>query len=248
MTTAGASLNLFIYSDSLAFRRPGQPHDLGFLYPFVLKNLIEARLGIRVNLVFRGSAGAALPRQRAVVVQDTGYFGGPGECLNIAIIQAGVVDAARHPFTYKLAPLLRRVPVVGERAIAALVPHRRRLQLMWSYCETSKAVFVKEYARIVDACRRSTLRPIAVGMPLPTTAIEWRSPGFRQSVAEYNELIRAAVPDAFCDVEARFTEETRDRLLLSDGHHLTEAGHALYAEALLVHVESYVSEFLRTPR
>lgn len=238
-------LNLFVYSDSLSFRRPGQSHDLRFVYPAVLKELVESRLGVRVNLVVRGSAGAALPQVRAIVVQDTGYYGGTDDVLNIAVIQAGVVDAARHPFTYKLAPLLRKIPVLGERVIAALVPHRRRLQLMWSYCQTSKGTFVKEYNRIVATCRRGAMRPIAVGMPLPTAAIEKRSPGFRRSVVEYNALIKAAVPEAFCDVEARFTEATRDQLLLEDGHHLSEAGHRLYAEALLPYVESYVKEFVR---
>jgi lysophospholipase L1-like esterase len=238
-------LNLFVYSDSLAFRRPGQPHDLSFVYPVVLKHLIESRLGVRVNLVMRGSAGAALPQVRAVVVQDTGYYGGTNEALNIAIIQAGVVDAARHPFTYRVAPLLRKIPVLGERALAALVPRRRQLQLIWSYCQTPKPTFVKEYKRIVDTCRRSLMRPIAVGMPLPTDAIETRSPGFRNSVAEYNELIRQTLPEAFCDVEAQFAHAVREQLLLEDGHHLTEAGHRLYAEALLPHVESYLSKFVR---
>lgn len=235
-------LNLFVYSDSLAFRRAGQPHDLNFLYPFVLKGLIELRLGVRSNLVLRGVAGATLPQLRATVIRDTGYYGGTEDALNIAIIQGGIVDAARHPVTYKLAPLLRRVPVLGERVLGRLVKHRRRLQLIWSYSETSKKVFAREYARIVNTCRQNAVRPIAVGMPLPTMAIESRSPGFRRAVGEYNELIRHSLPDAFCDVEEQFSEESRERLLLEDGHHLTEAGHVLYAEALLEHVETYVTQ------
>jgi len=235
-------LNLFVYSDSLAFRRTGQSHDLRFLYPFVLKDLIESRLGIRANLVLRGVAGATVPQLCATVIRDTGYYGGAADILNIAIIQGGIVDSARHPFTYKMAPLLRKIPVLGERVLGGLVKHRRRLQLIWSYSETSKPVFARTYARIVETCRRNAVRPIAVGMPLPTLAIESRSPGFRQSVTEYNALIRQALPAAFCDVESRFSEETRDRLLLDDGHHLTQAGHTLYAEALLEHVKTYVDQ------
>lgn len=241
-------LNLFVYSDSLAFRRVGQSNDLSFLYPFQLKALIETRLGLRVNLVLRGVAGARLPQLRATVIRDTGYYGGTEDALNIAVIQGGIVDSARHPFTYKLAPLLRTVPLLGERVLAGLVKHRRRLQLIWSYAETGKPTFVREYKRIIETCRRVSVRPIAVGMPLPTMAIESRSPGFRKSVTEYNALIRQALPDAYCDVEARFSEETRDRLLLEDGHHLTEAGHVLYAEALLEHVASYVATMKKRNR
>lgn len=238
-------LNLFVYSDSLAFRRTGQSHDLSFLYPFVLKEMIESRLGLRANLVLRGVAGATVPQLCATVTRDTGYYGGAADVLNIAIVQGGIVDAARHPFTYKLAPLLRKIPVLGERVLGGLVKHRRRLQLIWSYSETSKPAFARTYARIVETCRRNAVRPIAVGMPLPTGAIETRSPGFRQSVAEYNDLIRQALPEAFCDVESRFTESTREQLLLEDGHHLTEAGHRLYAEALLPFVEAYAADAAR---
>lgn len=235
-------LNLFVYSDSLAFRRSDQPQDFRFLYPFALKELIESRLGVRANVVFRGAGAASVPHVCAMLVRDTGYIGGDVNTLNIAIFQCGVVDAAPQPFTYALAPALRLIPRVGEGILRRLVPYRRQLQTLWSYKPTSARRFVTEYARIVDTCRRFHLQPIAVGMPLPTLAIESRSPGFRQSVAEYNELIRRAIPDAFCDVEALFSEATRADLLREDGHHLTEAAHALYAEALFAKVEQLVKQ------
>ncbi len=234
-------LNLFVYSDSLAFRREGQSHDLAFLYPFVLKEIIQQRLDVRVNLVLRGVAGATVPRMQATVVRDTGYYGGTDEALNIAVVQCGIVDCAPHPFTYAFAPALHAVPVLGERVITYLVRHRRRLQLTWSYREVSERKFSRAYAAIVRTCRRMHICPVAVGMPIPTPDIEYRSPGFSRSIVRYNELIRQALPDAYCDVESRFSDATRRSLLLEDGHHLTNAGHILYAEALYPIVEQYVN-------
>lgn len=237
MSNNGKFLNLFVYSDSLAFRRPGQPQDLSFTYPFVLKDLIETRLGVRVNLVPRGGGGASVTTIREVLVRDSGYFGGDASAMNIAAIQCGIVDCAPRPITYAVAPLLRRIPVLGPRLLSALIARRTGIQRLWSYTVTPRRRFSKEYARIVATCHASLIRPIAVGLPLPTLPIERRSPGFRRSASIYNGLIRDVLPESFCDVEQLMTESMRETVLLEDGHHLTEAGHRLYAEALFVHIQ-----------
>lgn len=233
-------LNLFIYSDSLAFRRHGQSQDIAFTYPFVLARLIESELGIRANLVLRGGGGAAVGDIGATLTRDTGYFGASADAINIAVIQCGIVDCAPRPITYKLAPVLRKVPIAGERVLGALVSRRRAIQARWSYRLTPPGAFAAEYRRIVQLCHASMLRPVAVGLPLPTLAIERRSPGFRSSASIYNDLIRQALPESFCDVEQQITESQRDALLLDDGHHLTEAGHRLYAESLLAVLRKHV--------
>lgn len=235
-------LNLYIYSDSLAFRRKQQSQDLAFVYSFVLKELIESRLGIRANLVMRGNGGALVRTVHKTLLRDTGYFGDSADVLNIAVLQCGVVDCAPQPFTYALAPLLRAVPYAGERVIAFLGKHRRALQSLWSYRAVTPQRFSRDYAQVIRTCRTAKLEPIAVGMPLPTAGIEHRSPGFRASVAAYNERIRAALPDRFCDIESQIDEAERDHLLLEDGHHLTEAGHRLCAESIYRQVERIVNE------
>ncbi len=225
-------MNLYIYSDSLAFRRLEQPQDISFTYPFVLKGLIETRLGVKTNLLLRGGGGANIRHIKEILVRDSGYFGGDHQALNIAILQVGIVDCAPQPFTYLLAPMLRKIPIVGPKLLAKLVKQRGRLQTMWSYTATSKSKFKKEYASIVRTCHCAKIRPIAVGLPLPSLAIEQRSPGFRRSASLYNNLIRDVIPESFCDIEQQMTESLRESLLLTDGHHLTEEGHRYYADKL----------------
>jgi hypothetical protein len=187
-------LNLYIYSDSLAFRRKNQSQDLRFVYPFILQGLIESRLGIRTNMVMRGNGGALIRTVHATLLRDTGYFGFSRETINISVLQCGIVDCAPQPFTYAMAPLIRLVPILGERLLEVLARHRRRLQSIWSYRAVSKHRFARDYTRLVETCRVAQLEPILVGMPLPTLGIESRSPGFRQSVASYNPLIQQAQP------------------------------------------------------
>jgi len=230
-------INIYVYSDSLAFRRVGQPHDISFTYPFLLMRLIEDRLGVKVNLLLRGGGGADVRMIKNVVEGDTGYFGGDERVINIAILQVGIVDCAPRPFTYLLAPVLRRVPVIGPRILSALVRHRAWVQGLWSYVATSKFRFRKEYASIVKMLYASKIRPIAVGLPLPSLAVEKRSPGFRRSVGIYNAIISSAHPEGFCNVEQEMNESLRNSLLLPDGHHLTEDGHRLYSELLFCRVK-----------
>jgi hypothetical protein len=229
-------LNVFVYSDSLAFRRPEQSQDLQFTYPFVLQRLIESRLGVRANLVMRGSPGATIVDVHAMLVRDTGYFGSDDQALNIAAIQCGIVDCAPRPFTYAFVPALRAVPFAGKRLLGVLVKNRPVIQQLGSYRAISKRRFANEYRALVETCAIAKMRPIAIGMPLPTDAIEQRSPGFTANVRAYNELIRQAVADAYCDVEARIPNGQRQAYLLDDGHHLTELGHRLFAESALVHI------------
>lgn len=237
---SGKFINLYIYSDSLAFRRIGQSQDISFTYPFILKGLIEARLGIRTNLLLRGGGGADIKHIRKMVVRDSGYFGGDAKVLNIAVLQFGIVDCAPQPITYLLAPVLRSVPIVGPNILARLVRHRRGLQALCSYTITSRARFKKEYASIVHTCHGAKIRPIAVGLPLPPFHIEHRSPGFRRSVSIYNQLICDVIPESFCDIEQQMTESLRESLLLPDGHHLTEDGHRLYAEKLFDKLQKHL--------
>ncbi len=225
-------LNLYIYSDSLAFRRTGQSQDLTFTYPFILKELIEAKLGFRTNLLVRGGGGLNIKQIKEIVRRDTGYFGGDDQALNIAVLQFGIVDCAPRPITYVLLPLLGSMPVLGPKILAKLVEHRRGVQNLCSYTVTSRHTFKKEYASIVYTCHSLQMRTLSVGLPLPPLSIEFRSPGFRRSASIYNELIRDVIPESFCDIEQYMTESLRESLLLSDGHHLTEEGHRFYAEKL----------------
>lgn len=225
-------INLYIYSDSLAFRRIGQPQDISFTYPFVLKELVETRLGVKTNLLMRGAGTADVMYIKEALAKDSGYFGGDAKALNIAIFQFGIVDCAPRPITYLLTPVLRMIPIVGQMMLAKLVRHRRRLQALCSYTFTSKGKFKKEYKDIAYMCHSVDIRLIAVGMPIPPLSIEYRSPGFRRNTSIYNQLIRDVIPESFCDIENDMTESLRETLLQPDGHHLTEDGHRFYAEKL----------------
>ncbi len=233
-------INLLVYGDSVAFRRIDDPQDFAVTYPFKLKELIERELKVRVNLLLRGRGGADIRAIEAILVRDTGFLAGAPGSTTIAVLQFGIVDCAPRPFTYVLTPGLRLLPLIGQPVLSQLVQHRRGLQKLWSYTVTTKRDFWRRYTGIVNVCHGSGMKPVAVGMPLPPISMEQRSPGFRRSTALFNDIIRDVIPESFCDVEASLTESLRESILRSDGHHLTEAGHRLYADLLLERVRKLV--------
>lgn len=231
-------MNLYIYNDSLAFRRPEQSEDLALTYPFLLKDMIEKRIGLRVNLLLRGIGGAGIKEIQKIILRDSGYLVRVTPSLNVVILQFGIVDCAPRPITFLLKPLLDRIPRIGAKIMSVFIKHRRWIQVVCNYRKTPIAQFKRRYKAILRVCIRVGTSPLATGMPLPPHKTESRSPGFRQSVTKYNQAIREISSEAFCDIEGGLDESLRERMLLPDGHHLTESGHQFYARALFKKMES----------
>jgi hypothetical protein len=205
---------------------------MSFTYPFLIKELIETKLHIKANLFLRGGGGADIEFIKNALMRDSLYFGGDGKVISIVVLQFGIVDCAPRPITYLFLPILQRLPIVGSKILKVLSNYRTQIQNIWNYRFTPPKKFLKEYKSIVDICKTLKLLPISIGLPLPTISIDERSPGFRNSVGVYNELIKDIMPDKYCDIEQHISEATRDMILLPDGHHLTPKGHELYAEVI----------------
>lgn len=235
-------LNLLVYSDSLAFRRPDQPQDVSFTYPFLLKKLIEEKFNISVNLIIRGAGGEDITYLKKIFSRDSGYFGGDETVLNVAVMQCGVVDCAPRPFTYIFFPIFRRIPFLGGKIELFLYKHRRIFQLIYSYSKISPKKFAQGYLSIKKISIISKIKIITVGVPIPPSKIEYRSPGFQKKIKDYNLIISTIVPDYFCDIEAQINDNNeRDKVLLKDGHHLTVHGHSTYANSIFPFIEKLIS-------
>jgi lysophospholipase L1-like esterase len=230
--TTRPHLNLFFYSDSLAFRRPEQAEDTSFTYPFLLKDMLESTGLVRVNVLLRGMGGADMPHICRMVERDAGYFRFSSEQGNIAVVQVGVVDCAPRPFTFRLKPILNRLPFIGPWIASVLFRHRARLQRISSYQITPRPRFARDLRRVLQLLKEMRIHAVLVGIPLPPDAIELRSPGFQRAALEYNQLMKDCASAEYCDVEAAVRIAGRAGCLMQDGHHLTENGHRLYAEAL----------------
>jgi hypothetical protein len=245
------AINLFIWGDSLSFRRPFQPDDFGLTYPFLLQKKLKDSIGCEVNLMVRSRGGITIPESRVLINGDCNYlnFRKDDGILNVAVLQYGIVDCGLLPFTYPLLRFFLKVPLIGGKVVYILKKSRNILQKISSKPRTSKKEFLKNYNAITRLLADRGFLVFGIGLPTPNNEMELRSPGFQKSTSEYNELIRGMVEN-FVDIEQHISgntdvsnsEDFRDEILIKeDGHHLTQTGHKMYAELISEKIVSVIN-------
>ncbi len=240
-------INLFIWGDSLSFRRHFQSDDIGFTYPFLLQKKLKNLLNCEVNLMVRSRGGISTPESRVLIYGDCAYlnFRNDEGIINIAVLQLGIVDCAPLPFTYPLLRFFDKVPIIGVHVVHIFKKYRHIFQKISSKPKTSKRKFVNNYIEINRLLSDRGFLVFGIGLPTPTQLIELRSPGFQKSAVYYNELIRNMI-DNFVDIEQHIfdskSENFREKILVKDdGHHLTQIGHSMYAKLISEKIIAVIS-------
>lgn len=236
------AINLFVWGDSLSFRRPFQPDDFGLTYPFLTQNRVEQKLSTNINILVRSRGGITIGECKELVKADLAYckFRNDKGIKNIAVLQLGIVDCGLLPFTYRFLKISQKIPLVGGRIAIFLKKTRPLLQKISSKPRTDPDKFVRDYSKIVNMLSENGFVVLGIGLPTPNDEAELRSPGFKKSAIEYSNMIQKMNLN-FIDIEKRIlqlqelnsSENVRNKILVTeDGHHLTEVGHLLYAELI----------------
>lgn len=219
-------VHLFFYTDSIGFpRRDVQP--LQETFPWLVKDILENKLNVKVYLYHRGMGGASVTDVYRILTTDSGYFrfsGNDDNQLAFRIFNVGIVDAAPRPFTYYFKEIIQGIPVLGPVIWSGVHKYRPFLQSIYSYQLTPLRRFRKVYGSMVRESVRDGFSVLSMMTPLPPVHQELRSNGYRAAVNEYNNAKR--------DFEGLIEIEEGGDLLLEDGHHLTLLGHKRYAELI----------------
>lgn len=230
------TVNLIFYGDSIALRRLDQNQDWSFTYPYLVQE--EIQKNNKVNLLIRNQGAYSSGDVKATVERDSGYFrvhNAPANHIsNICVIQVGVVDCAPRPLTYGLYRLMKRIPLVREYVAPVLHASRPSIQKLYSYPAVPLKKFKKNICRIEEVLTFSGFCPIWLTIPSPPDSAEMRSPGFQKQTLIYSAAIRSAVRHYIdTGMEILQSAKSPDEIYTADGHHLTEAGHAVIASSLI---------------
>lgn len=235
-------INLFIWGDSLSFRRPFQNKDIGITYPHRIQRIIETRTDIRINLMVRSRGGITIRDCQSIIQSDCAYVSTPQDNIfNIAILQVGIVDCGLLPFTYPLIKVAKHMPYLGGYIVLALKKSRPFFQRINARPRTNATSFRKKYQEILNLLSSLGFTTVSIGLPTPPAEIELRSPGFQKSSKAYSEIIKSINPH-FIDIEQLISnslgadlsseDNKLQYLIKEDGHHLTEKGHELYGKVI----------------
>lgn len=229
---------LVVYGDSLSLprRQAGIRHQDTYA-ELVLKCLPESpRLAGFYN---RSMAGTPIGQMRVLLEGDTYYFG--QESPSCCVIQLGIVDCAPRPVLGRTKRKIDRLPPLLKRVIVGLI-RRLRPTLIKNQIfvrETPPGKFLDDLSVMISAAL-SVFDFVAVLNICPNHPVmEARSPRISESIFLYNGLIDQAVASSksakvvLVDVHSAVAAAGIEGIVSAeDGHHITLAGHKLYAELL----------------
>ena len=224
-------MNIVVVGDSLACpRRDGPGYEE--IWPTRVGAALR-RSGASAELVNRSARGRVLPDVLADFGNIVGYWD-PG----IVIFQVGIVDCAPRVFGRKAKAFLA-LPGI-RRCLAPIcvrIAGRYRRQIV-SARPLVRYTRPAEFRRAVESLPgllKGTERVLVIPILGTVPEREERSPGYNESVRDYNATWRSV---AFlsgwtwlADLE-RDVESVRE-WLLPDGHHLTAKGHEAVARGVL---------------
>jgi lysophospholipase L1-like esterase len=219
---------IIVYGDSTSMPQPLESVEMADTWYWKLAMLSK----LEICLENRSQGGITASDVRKKIFNDSPYFF-PKENLSnnqkLIIINIGVVDAAKHPITYKLK-MVNRIPVFGKYLWFVLAkvlnPSRALVQKIWSFSHTSPSSFVSELEKIISFLTKRGLNICVLSTPIPHSNLDLRSPGFRENVVKYN-LLKSKILDKFPKVFLVNLDEFNDSYYVSekDGHHYSKSGH-----------------------
>lgn len=230
-----------VYGDSLSLPRWEDGIHFSDTYPERVRQHLHSAFKKEIYLYNRSLGGATIDQLHHQYVNDCKYF---GDCDDIIIIQAGIVDCAPRPLGRRTRSLVGTLPFPIKRRLIAFL-HNHRAQLLRSGLG-SRFTTPRRFAAILRQWfsdlrnRHSQIIFINIAPTLPH--IEAHSPGLTANICEYNKILADLVGelqihhlvliDAYSAIEARGKERF---ISYEDGHHITLEGHHLYAELIIKH-------------
>ena len=227
-----------IYGDSLSLPRAGDAIPPEATYAELLRERLRHR-GVAATVLNRSRGGATIDELYRDYRNDLGYIGeAPGQVL---VIQCGVVDCAPRPLSRRGRRVVGRLPAALRSPIVSFL-HRKRAALLSrgiSFRYTQPPRFAAVLGGWLRHAAPRYSRILVINIAPTTAEMEQHSPGFTASIETFNGLIAGAVRDVpnatVVDVHRLLSSSAAELTRCvnqQDGHHITAAGHQLFAETL----------------
>jgi lysophospholipase L1-like esterase len=158
---------------------------------------------------------------------------------DVVILQIGIVDCAPRLFGPRQHAVLSN-PLfprpISAPIIKVMSRYRRQvIKLRPNVRYTKPQRFESSLDKLGQLINALPARAVALPIVDTFAEHEYRTPGYNEAVNAYNEIWRARAKRhniGFLEPEQVFGRREARELVLSDGHHLTQLGHHLVADAL----------------
>jgi hypothetical protein len=149
--------------------------------------------------------------------------------IDVGVVHLGIVDCAPRPLPYSLRLLLSYSYAPLLNAVSRFLHKHRRLLLKagCSFRFTSPKKFNRVYSNLLNALTSSCDRVYAVNIAPAIETLYEHSPGLRESINEYNDIIQRAISHSknarLIDVFSEFRAHPDQ--YLTDDLHINKNGH-----------------------
>lgn len=237
MSASTPTLVLRVHGDSLGLPRFHDGVSVHQTYAELFAEVLRGR-GWDVRLYNRSIGGGSIRDIGDQLASDTTYFG--DREAGVLVLQSGIVDCAPRPIPHSVRTVIEHAPApVRTRVVRFLHDHRAHiLGAGIVFRRTPPAQFERRFASTLEAAKRSARAVFVMNIAPTTPEMDAHSPGLSASIERYNELIARVASGAgtevvHIDVHRAITDRSIEECVNPhDGHHITPAGHALYAELL----------------
>lgn len=233
------SIIIQYYADSLGLPRPGTV-DLQQRYIYLLEEWLRTRGEREIFIINRARGGGTITQLFETFKEDEGYVTGEKDML---ILHEGICDCAPRPVSKSIRRIISRLPgFIRTKIIHWLHDNRARL-LRNGFVNylVEKPVYRQTLTEWLVQALKSFKVIYIFTIADTNDATEAHSPGFRKSIAAYNDIIKQVAGELndarihVIDIHAILRDSGRpyDELIVADdGHHITPAAHQLYFEEI----------------
>lgn len=227
------TLFIRLYADSLGLPRKGYVTS-DERYISLLVDWLQEKTSKKVRVVDNSNANSVITTIYSNYIQDNTYY----EEADILLIHEGVCDCAPRPIPLRLRNLISRLPSFIRNRIVQII-HNNRAFLQkrgFRYHLVKKQLFYTTYLNWLRELANTRCQVFIFGIAPTNDLIEKQSPGFRDSIENYNLLIQKAVNEVrasnihFFDTYHMINElnDIDEYVIKEDGHHITRETHKLY--------------------
>jgi len=236
---------VLVYGDSLCLPRVTDHVAVGDTYPELLADYQAAR-GFKARVYSRGEGGRTINDHWARYNNDRYFF--PPSPDDLLIIHAGMVDCAPRPLPQKWRRRLERQPGFIRQPIVSFIKNNRPFLLKrgFVFYKTDPPIFKQRIEKWLDHAAKLYPHIFVIAVPPIGQAAEDLSPGWRNNIVLYNQLMADAVARhqrgvyfvPLYDALSRSEEKFNDCISPLDGYHLLKKGHQLIRDLIVAFLKA----------
>ncbi len=221
-------MRVLILADSLAIPRPHRGQSLEVTWPAQLKKAISS-----LDIWQRARPASTIYE----LYEEFNLFSDSLDCFDALVLQVGITDCCPRPDPYFLHRFIAYF--CSKRFQKLINSNYQYLLKVRAKPWVSRSDFEKHFRLMIDKSllKNPKLKVAIIKIGPPCHEFVKKVPAISKFVSEYNSIIDLLAQDANYKAQVKivdpYTKHAPEKIMIEDGHHLTELGHSEVTKSLI---------------